>query len=83
MVNWKFYLDKKKMSLQGFIDDHKIENVDSARSIFTRIGVTSPSQVDFESCDIKWFSPEPLAEEAVVEVVNTSKRRQGGRSKHQ
>ena len=83
MVNWKFYLDKKKMSLQGFVDDHKIENMESAKNIFTRIGVTSPNQVDFESCGIKWFAHEAPVEEVVVEVANISKRRQGGRSKHQ
>jgi hypothetical protein len=82
MVNWKFYLDKKKMSLQGFIDDHKIENFDSAKTIFTKIGVTSPQLADFETSDSKWFSPV-VAEPEPVEVVNISKRRQGGRTRQQ
>ena len=54
-LDWKIYLQKKAISLQDFVDDHKIRDSSSLRMTLSKMGVTCPLDIDQRVKELKWY----------------------------
>ncbi len=73
MTDWKVFLTRKGISLQDYVDDHRISDITNLRRSFSKINLTVPLDKDPAIGDILWYT-QPGTPEPDIKVVKLSKR---------
>jgi hypothetical protein len=55
MADWKKYLSRKGITLQDFVDDHKVTDSLNLRRALSKLGLTVPLDNDQNLGNISWY----------------------------
>jgi hypothetical protein len=72
MSDWKAYLSRKGITLQDFVDDHRITDVMNLRRSLSKLGFTVPLDNDQNLGNISWYRHN-LVNGPDVKVVKISR----------